>query len=130
MRWQSLGGINTSVVNIPFNAANFNASGLGTWTVVAANITTFQSIRQDRLLHIDFFANAGTIAGNPAFLLLTIPFTDPDTTTCFCVIDPSGNPSGAMGILLGGTNVIKLQPLAGNWGNGVTPLSFEITISV
>lgn len=125
----TIGGLSDSVVNIPFSASNFNATGGGTWTLVSANVSTFQAIRVGHLVHIDFFANAGTIAGNPAQLLLTLPFTDPDTTTCFAVIDPLGNPSGAMGILPGGSNVLRLQPLAGNWGNGVTPLSFEITIS-
>lgn len=126
----TIGGLSDSTVNIPFSASNFNATGGGTWTLIAANQTTFQYIQVGSLIHLDFFANAGTIAGNPPKLLLTIPFTVTNTSTCFAIIDPLGNPAGAMGVLAAGSNQVALQPLTGNWGNGVTPLSFEITFSI
>lgn len=58
MDWRAA-AISSVVRNIPFNASNFNATGGGTWTLIAANVSTFQTIKVGHLVHIDFFCKRG-----------------------------------------------------------------------
>lgn len=114
---------------IPFNAGSFSAVG-GTWTITAADVQTFEITRIDNFVHIDLVTTAGTIAGNPSELLVTIPVTVPATSVSFLVIDPLGNPTGGFTIININTNQLRLRPLSGTWGNGVTPLALEISFSL
>lgn len=128
-RFIALGGASPVHVEVTPTAGLFTSTG-GTWTVAPADVATFEYLRLGSLIHFDVDLTGGTIAGNPSELLIQIPFTVPQTTTGFLVIDPTGNPSGGMVIIQQNTNQFRLRPLAGNWTNGVTPLAFEITFSL
>jgi hypothetical protein len=121
----------TPLTDVAFNAGNFSSVG-GSWTVAAGDVDTFQFTRLDRFIHLDIDLNGGTIAGNPSELLITLPasLTVPNTSICFLVIDPEGNPSGGFAVINQGTAVLRLRPLAGNWTNGVVPQALEISFSL
>jgi hypothetical protein len=124
----NVGGVTAVNVAIPFSAAGFSANG-GTWTVAAADVTNYEYTKIGSFYHLDLFMNGGTIAGNPANLILALPFTSRTTNCGFLVIDPTGNPQSGFLSITAGAAVARLFTISGGpWGNGVTPLSLEISV--
>lgn len=128
MPFISDGSPQDTVYPITYSASLFGATGGGTWTVLPADVHTMQYWQFGRFVHLDVDLNGGLIAGLPPSLTLKLPFIAPSDNGGSLVIDPAGNPRSGFTAIAGGTNVMQLFPVSGNWTNGVTPLTFEISI--
>jgi hypothetical protein len=121
-------------VHVPFNAANFAASGGGSWTAVSQATLTYVVLNQRTML-LEWYFDGGTIAGAPVWLYLTIPGILP-------WVKKVGNPFhywGGTGIT--GTGVALAQPtetrigllrdIGGTpWANGAMTIAGQLTIPI
>lgn len=87
-------------VHVPFSAANYAASGAGTWTGVTQTTLTYVIFNQRTLL-VEWHL-AGTIAGSPVWLYLTIPGILP-------WVKKAGNPFHYWGGAVTGTGIALVE---------------------
>jgi hypothetical protein len=126
-----LGGLSSREASVPFNAANFSATGALVWTVGSAGVDTFRYSIQGKLmtiwLSIAQGVNSvltGTVAGNN--LLVTIPEGRvPAFKASFNVIGvPSGLPiEGVVASFTVGTPTFTILRYALNWVLGNTGIT-------
>jgi hypothetical protein len=126
-------GLQQDVANqMVYDPGLFSAGGGGSWTVLPADVHTMQYWQFGRFVHIDIDLNGGTVVGNPPFLGLRIPPDISPTTDSggFLVITPATNPRPGFVSLAAASSIIQLFPISGNWTNGVTPLTFEVSLII
>lgn len=116
-----------------FNAANFAATGGGSWTVAAPGITTFAYTLVGKALTVQFIVGGTTILP-VSTLTVAIPggFVSAKTMTgTYIGWNPVTGTTIGYAIVMAGGNTIGLNNMTGNWGNNAvtsvyTSITFEI----
>jgi hypothetical protein len=116
-------------VNVPFSAANYAASGAGTWTGITQLTLTYVILNQRTLL-LEWYVQ-GTVAGAPVWLYITLPGLVP-------WVKQAGNPFHHWGAATGTgvalttvaeTRIGLLRDIGGTpWTNGAYTIVGQIAV--
>lgn len=122
---------------VPFDAADFTASGAMIWTVAAGDVATFTYQRIGKRLFVDFLIATTDVGGVPSNTLqIAVPggFTIKRTFRTPCFVNDNGTQQiGRVEGISGGTLLLVLKATGANYlvSAGATAvsgnISFEIT---
>lgn len=111
-------------IAVPFNAADFTASGSMTWTVAASNVVVFAYRLEGRTMTVSFLITTTTIGGTPdQALLIKIPAGKSSYlyqhVGYLAYFDPVAGAGLGMSYVIGSNQILLYRGITGgNWSLG------------
>jgi hypothetical protein len=136
-RWRVLQHEQGAWITPTFNAGDFTASGGGTWTVAAGDVTTYTYLLSGRIMTVSWYLQTTSVSGSPNNLFIAIPNGLTATKNMLTAIVVSdGGASNSLGFARasasGATVTIEKVPTAA-WGTTTDTtyaygtISFEVS---
>lgn len=118
-------------ISVPFNAANFTASGAMIFTVTAAQVTTFRYTLIGKTAIFAVFIAGASVTGTPdTFLRVTIPFTAASTVLTSIPYLLSAWDTGFAQVDGGGNYISFLTRGAAPWSVGGVYIGCQISFPI